>query len=593
MSLCFREQVGKKPELNSHLSSSLEDMMPRSSPAPHRAKVCTRPAQRNYEGFLFFVSAVSCSSVTDVGDVSYQKSGMKLKSRMSPFQILSIGVCRCLQTAVVKPAVPEVSLLWDENSVCEPTTPAKPSQKARPPLKPVNRASPSSSSVPASPTVNTQAAVAKRSVHSSPNSPVVHQGHWTHHHTETVPVRGMPPSQPTPLPMMGAAHPMAQGQMYPVGPVPHPPFRQQWPYHTYPYVPQYPPHHQGYAQPSGIPGTYGYPHPATRAYPGYNPQTGSVGPVPRPGPRQGSIGAKRRQGSHLPMQDTVRPPVSGPPPPTQKSSAESMVSGLCECCPNGVHVKHNETVKPEVRHTGNSRDTAQAADGTVPAAHWPSTVLAAKPAVPQSVSTSAEDVQIQTHSSTVDSLQITQSTESHTLDSSQGSPDVYALLRMQEKQLTQLREQLCQLLAKQSMEEAQVLQSAAPKTRESATQSSGTMTPSSASLAPPKETCSIAINTSLWWPNAVDPQQQQQLAEGSTHSSSLSHSQKHSKGEVLAKPGPPPQHMCSEEEGITHSHETLSLGEFQLTHQLDRTEESMMSEMVVDMPAYTSLSPDK
>lgn len=38
--LVYSEKVGKKDESGDHLSGSLEDMMPRVSPAPHRTKVC-------------------------------------------------------------------------------------------------------------------------------------------------------------------------------------------------------------------------------------------------------------------------------------------------------------------------------------------------------------------------------------------------------------------------------------------------------------------------------------------------------------------------------------------------------------------------
>lgn len=523
---------------------------------------------------------------------------------------------------MIKPTVPEVSLLLDENvysnsTMCsESTQSARLRHKARPPLKPVNRGP--STSVPASPTTNGSTSLSKRSVHSSPNSPNVPQGQWTNQ------------------PAMGHGHalvsgaptgaPMMSGQMF-TAPMPQPYRMQPWQYQQPVYGP-FPPQ-QVYIQQPNMPAHYSYvnsgpPHLNPAYAPrmmGANPRTGACGPVSQKRGEQrmmSSNGANvPSQGSHLAVQDSGRSvPVSANNPRTTASDCTASVSATCACCSQGQHIKSHHLDPQATTSSVTTKDAATHGANSAPSPQWPSPIMSDQQPMTQSISASPESVQVQRqsldsspagHNSTSDSgVHITQSTQSHTMNSTQPtSPDVYALLRMQDEQLKMLREQLSQLLAKQSTEGASETKAASiaakPNMAESATQSSNVPTPKTHSIVKEveKQTCSVAINTSLWWPNGVD-----RSPNTADYTQSSSHSQLHSKDVTdearcrPAKPGPVhhplnAQRMCSEEEGLTFSNETLSLGEFQLSHQLDRTEESMMSEMLVDMPAYTSMSPDK
>ena len=180
-------------------------------------------------------------------------------------------------------------------------------------------------------------------------------------------------------------------------------------------------------------------------------------------------------------------------------------------------------------------------------------------------------------------------------------PVVYERLRQQDEQLKQLQEQLARLLAKQnsSMHDASVN-----------TQSDSTCVASEEggndSL---KEKCSVAVNTTLMWPNpdqtpashssiiqthqqdAANPNNNNLLQQQSwPNSSNLSPQQAALSHSHKQRQFPSPIQQCN---GPTMSNDSLSLGEFQLTRLQDATDESIVSDMVVDLPDYTSLSPEK
>lgn len=148
--------------------------------------------------------------------------------------------------------------------------------------------------------------------------------------------------------------------------------------------------------------------------------------------------------------------------------------------------------------------------------------------------------------------------------SSQVPPEVYELIQKQEDQLKLLQEQISMLLANQKPTVP-----VATSARDMATQSSKTNTP-----VKKKNTCSIAINTSVW-----QQQDEQQLTEEcSANLPVMCSPDRQESAEVMAT-------SCRQD--------TISLSELQLTQLHERTQESMVSEMMVDMPAYTSLSPQK
>ena len=203
--------------------------------------------------------------------------------------------------------------------------------------------------------------------------------------------------------------------------------------------------------------------------------------------------------------------------------------------------------------------------------------------------------------------------ESH----SQVPPDVYELLKMQDMQLKMLREQLSQLLAKQGKESVEgtvttdvsctVVPPPSLESRAShdmATQSSFSATPVRKSEVVQPEKCTTAVNTSLWYPEPeqvrCDPLAQQAHSfnlttqDISVQAGNLECEDTTTSVPVKLKS---PQlrlkdRQMYEQEGNMTT-DTISFGELQLTSIQDRTEESIMSEMVVDMPAYNSVSPEK
>ena len=217
-------------------------------------------------------------------------------------------------------------------------------------------------------------------------------------------------------------------------------------------------------------------------------------------------------------------------------------------------------------------------------------------------------------------------------NSSEGSvmtvpPDVYELLRMQDAQLKELREQLAKLLAKQESELQPRLQSKHVVTL--ATQTSMCETPKRVV----GEQCSVGINTSLIQDHTTRQSAQSHMASVQTspppqhqrHSVAsqdverfhfpttephrhgqqrkLSPAQRKQGHRSKVSPGyhsntspsdgqrPPSSQMTSP--GEADQNDSYTLGEIHLTQIQGGTEESMLSEMMVDMPAYTSHTPQK
>ncbi|ELU03617.1 hypothetical protein CAPTEDRAFT_219123 [Capitella teleta] len=135
-------------------------------------------------------------------------------------------------------------------------------------------------------------------------------------------------------------------------------------------------------------------------------------------------------------------------------------------------------------------------------------------------------------------------------------PDVYELLSHQEKQLKELRLQIAQLLANQSQ---------SPERKEAGIQSSDTTSQN-------KETCSVASNTSLWLGNNTNRGHTDRAVSPMREGDSLNDT-------VISN-------------GDQLSNETLNFDDFQLAQIQERTD-SFVSEMIVDMPAYSSTSPVK
>ncbi len=217
---------------------------------------------------------------------------------------------------------------------------------------------------------------------------------------------------------------------------------------------------------------------------------------------------------------------------------------------------------------------------------------------------------------------------------------VYQLLRSQDEQLKLLREQVQQLLAKQNggnshetgasaASDADV-EDTVPMARSIAVQQGNSLagTPTKVPQRMEHQTekkCSVAVNTSLWWPE----KQQLQLANSAddmtqqrTQAAQIENSRDFDSDAALNpmmaewvqaqpteshNPSLPYEHDANPlessvtaeamepktAEAQTLYNDTLSLGEFQLTKLHDRTEESLVSDLVVDMPAYGSLSPEK
>lgn len=196
---------------------------------------------------------------------------------------------------------------------------------------------------------------------------------------------------------------------------------------------------------------------------------------------------------------------------------------------------------------------------------------------------------------------------------SQVPPQVLDLLKQQDEQLRSLRGQLDRLLAAQAAtteEKRMVLPGTTSVVKEV---SAGTGTPpavvetalgSSGGLASVRNTCSVAINTSIWWPNGdaqnshnsgenvsqnqQDIQKQMAARSNSVNIGNQSGSMSPDRGSVRSVA------TSNQNHNATMINDTCSFGELHLTQQLqDRSEESMVSDIIVDMPAYTPHTPDK
>ena len=221
-------------------------------------------------------------------------------------------------------------------------------------------------------------------------------------------------------------------------------------------------------------------------------------------------------------------------------------------------------------------------------------------------------------------------------NSSQVPPEVLQLLQHQDQQLRELKEQLASLLAKQNTPEHSQKTPPPPQTKDLKT----TATQMSAGQSPvkpkqiPKETCTIATNTSLWYPrddvhnhtsnthNGTAETQdsgrgshqhetndswhtindfQQQTVGPDEHYSNHIHQEQRMQDWRTNQHGihhsPPRGHFEPSEQdnspGRTIS-DNISLNDLHAAQIPDQCqEESIMSQMIVDMPAYTSMSPDK
>ena len=253
---------------------------------------------------------------------------------------------------------------------------------------------------------------------------------------------------------------------------------------------------------------------------------------------------------------------------------------------------------------------------------------------PQQSSTSTSPIHPTTGTQSSNSSSTSPGNVSHTSLVSQVPPEVLQLLQHQDKQLRELKEQLAALLSKQNDTPEQGSDTPPPRTKDlktTATQMSAAQSPIKSKPAP-REVCTAATNTSMWYPRDTLADQTSHTHNGSTEPNDSGRgsnqdswqtinntadleqhdftggaqsrtTQTEQQSHHLAKNNPnnhsPPlgsfdgKRPENDSPGRTIS-DNISLNDIhlaQIPHQAQ--EESMMSQMIVDMPAYTSLSPDK
>ena len=183
---------------------------------------------------------------------------------------------------------------------------------------------------------------------------------------------------------------------------------------------------------------------------------------------------------------------------------------------------------------------------------------------------------------------------------------VYALLQQQEAQLQALRDQVQQLLQKQPDESASTVQAdqsssmkqSPPHTHQGNTSQNPMLaiTTQSPSHAPvgaiivARRDAGCGSDSPL-----VTPQRPTPVAssKASPDHDRVPKPQLTSSPQSQGQPPATMRHSPSQDCGATLSSDNLSLADFQLTQLQDRTEESIISDMMVDMPDYGSLSPEK
>ena len=219
--------------------------------------------------------------------------------------------------------------------------------------------------------------------------------------------------------------------------------------------------------------------------------------------------------------------------------------------------------------------------------------------------------------------------------SSQVPPEVLQLLQHQDQQLRELKEQLAALLSKQNNTPDQNSNTLPPHTKDlktTATQMSAAQSPVKSKPAP-REVCTAATNTSMWYPRDTMADQTSHTHNGSAETNDSGRGSNHNDSwQTINNTADLEQHnFAGDEQNRTTQAEqqahrwpknnpnnqspprgsfegkgsendspgktisdNISLNDIhvaQIPHQTQ--EESIMSQMIVDMPAYTSLSPDK
>ena len=252
---------------------------------------------------------------------------------------------------------------------------------------------------------------------------------------------------------------------------------------------------------------------------------------------------------------------------------------------------------------------------------------------------SSESSPVRNSGSTDSGLHSNDSADSggHLIDQSASSsyghvpPELYERLKDQDEQLKTLREQLATLLQKQNDSGNETTEDTQAKTAELYLQTHPKLPVATTQHSP------VTLNTSTMLSNACtgseshlnsqildashlessfilqqNPQNnamfnnrrdvtkqaksapnrpQPNLA--SSQPSSVDNSPQRGLGHGSQFPSPIQQQSSIEMGRGTLSNDTLSLGEFQLTQIQDGTQESIMSDMIVDLPDYTSMSPEK
>ena len=222
---------------------------------------------------------------------------------------------------------------------------------------------------------------------------------------------------------------------------------------------------------------------------------------------------------------------------------------------------------------------------------------------------------------------------SPTSGSSQVPPDVLQLLQHQDQQLRELKEQLATLLSKQNTPD-QSSDTPPPTTKDlktTATQMSAAQSPIKSKPAP-REVCTAATNTSMWYPRDNLADQTSHTHNGTAETNDSGRGSNHDSWQTINNTADLEQHnfidgaqdRTTQAEQQAHHPEknnpnhqspprgsvagkgpendspgrtisdNISLNEIHLAQIPPQVqEESIMSQMIVEMPAYTSMSPDK
>ena len=385
-----------------------------------------------------------------------------------------------------------------------------------------------------------------------------------------------------------------------------------------------------------MPVPQGQPHKVFVQPPGIIPVGQNTGPIPQGSsaftPPSALISRPELQSTPTVGQYHLQQHVSqNRPPPVQTQIQAPNLPG-----------KDSSRVPANISHPGTPRSSPSRTESVSHSAPHcsPTQVVGIHAQHPQHSSTSTSPIHPTTEIQSSNRSPTTTSpgSASHTSlgsSSSQVPPEVLQFLQHQDQQLRELKEQLAALLSKQNNTPNQNAYTLPPYTKDlktTATQMSATQSPVKSKPAP-REVCTAATNTSMWYPrdtladqtshthngsaetndsgrgsnhndswqtiNDTADLEQHNFAGGEQSRTTQAEQQVHHRPKNNPNSQSPPRGSFegkgpeNDSPGRTIS-DIISLNDIhlaQIPHQTQ--EESIMSQMIVDMPAYTSLSPDK